>query len=308
MNSIMNSQARIGIVTVTYNSGRVLEGFLSSLTSQTYEDFLIYAVDNASQDDTLAQLGAWGDARLRVIPNLVNVGFAEGSNQGTRAALADGCDHVLYLNNDVEFDPETFAILEAELDALSCDILAPKILYEDRVHIWSAGGTFNVLKGYLGGHTGDGEIDHGQHETPVRIKNAPGCCLLARKTGFYKIGLLDNKYFVYHEDADFLFRAWRAGLTMFYTPRARIFHKVSSLTGGAASPFSIRFNTRGHVYFMLKNLGVLRCLMYLPALQLRMLIKVLLRSISWNEFVIRQRAFLEGIAVWASQDTSSSSE
>jgi len=111
---------------------------------------------------------------------------------------------------------------------------------------------------------------------------------------------MDAKYFVYHDDADFLFRAWRAGLKMFYTPRARIFHKVSSLTGGNNSPFTIRYNARGHVYFMLKNLGVLRCLLFLPALQLRMVMKLLFRSISWEEFVIRQRAFFEGIAVWAS--------
>jgi hypothetical protein len=297
----MNNMEKIGVVTVTYNSGRVLDPFLLSVAAQTHGNFLLYAVDNASQDDTLAQLEAWGDARLRVIPNPVNAGFAEGTNQGTRAALADGCDHVLVLNNDVEFESETFANLVAALDALGCDILAPKIFYEDRVHIWSAGGTFNAFKGYLGGHTGDGEIDQGQYETPLRIRNAPGCCLLIRKTVFDKIGMLDKKYFVYHEDADFMFRAWKAGLRTFYTPSAHIFHKVSSLTGGAASPFSIRFNTRGHVYFMLKNLGVMRCLFYLPALQQRMLMKFLLRSISWKEFVIRQRAFFEGIDVWASK-------
>jgi len=75
---------------------------------------------------------------------------------------------------------------------------------------------------------------------------------------------------------------------------------VSSLTGGSQSAFTIRYNARGHVYFMLKNLGILRCLLYLPALQLRMFWKVLLGTISWNEYLIRQRAFLEGISVWLS--------
>jgi len=112
--------------------------------------------------------------------------------------------------------------------------------------------------------------------------------------------MIDAKYFVYHEDADFLFRAWRAGLSMFYTPRARIFHKVSSLTGGSKSPFTIRYNARGHVYFMLKNLGLVRCLFFLPALQLWMAMKLLLRTIGWDEFLIRERAFFEGIGVWLS--------
>jgi GT2 family glycosyltransferase len=296
----MDSSKRIGVVTVAYNSGRVLEQFLRSVVAQTHGDFLIYVVDNASGDSTLAQLEAWGDARIRVIPNTLNVGIAEADNQGIRAALADGCDYVLFLNNDVEFEPETFAVLVAELEALDCDLLAPKIFFEDRIHIWSAGGTLSALKGYLAAHRGEGELDRGQFDTAMRIRFAPGCCILVRRGVFDRIGTMDAKYFVYHEDADFLFRAWRAGLTMCYTPRARIFHKVSSLTGGKTSAFTIRYNARGHVYFMLKNLGVMRCLFYLPALQLRMMTKVLLRTISWNEFLIRQRAYFEGIAVWLS--------
>jgi hypothetical protein len=296
----MNSSKKMGVVTVTYNSGQVIDQFLHSVETQTYGNFVLYAIDNFSQDSTLVQLDAWGDVRLRVIRNTANVGVAEGNNQGIRAALANNCEYVLYLNNDVEFEPETFATLIAEIEALNCDLLVPKILFADRVHIWSAGGKFNAFKGYLGSHTGEGERDNGQYDTPRRILNAPTCCLLARRTVFEKIGLMDAKYFVYHDDADFLFRAWRAGLTMYYTPRANIFHKVSALTGGAASPFSVRYNARGHVYFMLKNLGIARCIFYLPALQLRMLMKVIIGSISWEEFLLREKAFFEGIAVWAS--------
>jgi len=296
----MDSAGTIGVVTVTFNSGCVLEGFLRSLTAQTYRNFLLYAVDSGSEDDSIARLEAWADERLRIIPNAINVGIAEGDNQGTRAALGDGCQYVMLLNNDVEFEPQTFEILAAEIEALECDLLAPKILYDDRVHIWSAGGTFKPLKGYLGSLRGEGEEDCCQYENPLRIHSAPGCCLLVRKKVFERIGMMDEKYFVYHEDSDFLFRAWRAGQTMYYTPRARIFHRVSSLTGGSKSPFSLRYNARGHVYFMLKNLGVMRCLFLLPALQLRMCAKVLFGSMGWSEFVIRQRGFFEGVGVWLS--------
>ena len=65
----MNRSGKIGVVTVTYNSGRVLGPFLQSLVTQTYGNFLVYVVDNASQDSSIAQLGDWADERLRVIPN-----------------------------------------------------------------------------------------------------------------------------------------------------------------------------------------------------------------------------------------------
>lgn len=302
----MSSSHNIGVVTVTYNSGRVLDDFLRSVSAQSFGNFLLYAVDNASRDTTLEQLRAWDDARLRVIANADNLGVAEGNNQGTRAALAEGCDLVLYINNDTEFDSETFALLAAELDALHCDMITPKILFEDHIHIWSAGGTFNRFKGYFGFPIGQGECDRGQYDAPARIRNATTCCLLVRKRVFDAIGMMDSKYFVYHDDSDFSYRAWKAGLTMFYTPSARLFHKVSALTGGKESPFSVRFSARGHVYFMLKNLGLPRCLIYLPALQLRMLMKLFLRTISWNEYMIRQRAFFEGISVWTSAANSHS--
>lgn len=300
MDYVTKSRGRIGIVTVTYNSGRVLEKFLGSLSAQTYRNFLLFAVDSGSTDNSIEQLEAWADERLRIIPNAVNVGIAEGDNQGILAARAENCEYVLILNNDVEFEPETFAILVMEIEALQCDLLTPKILFEDRIHLCAAGGVFNPFKGYFGTPVGWGERDHGQYETRRRIENACGCCILVRDSVFEKVGMMDVKYFVYHEDADFLFRTKRARMTAFYTPAARIFHKGSALTGGISSPFSVRYSTRGHVYFMLKNLGLTPCLFYLPALQLRMCIKVLFGLMSWNEFKIRQRAFCEGVAVWAS--------
>ena len=232
---------------------------------------------------------------------LAAVGTVEtGSGRSTAPGVWSGANSA-GAEGPMQFEPETFAVLVDELDALHCDLLAPKILFEDRIHIWSAGGTFEALKGYHGSHVGEGELDSGQYDTAKRINNAPGCCILVRREVFDRIGMMDAKYFVYHDDADFLFRAWRAGLKMFYTPRARIFHKVSSLTGGSQSAFTIRYNARGHVYFMLKNLGVTRCFFYLPALQVRMFFKLLFRTISWKEFVIRQRAFFEGISVWLSR-------
>jgi hypothetical protein len=55
---------------------------------------------------------------------------------------------------------------------------------------------------------------------------------------------------------------------------------------------------------MLKHLGFWRCLYYLPALELRLVWKLLSRTIGLHEFEIRQRAMFEGIGVWTSQDAA----
>jgi GT2 family glycosyltransferase len=290
---------KIAAVTVTYNSSGVIEGFLDSMLPQTHADFLLYIVDNTSSDNTLERVSRYSDPRLRVIANQTNVGFAEATNQGIRAALAEGCDAVLFVNNDTEFGPLLIEKLVTGLDEFLCDMTAPKILYYDRQQtIWSAGGGFNSLKGYAGFHFGLDELDVGQFDEPRLVEHAPACCLLVRKQVFERIGLMDPRYFVYLDDTDFCYRASRAGSKIAYLPGATLFHKASALTGGPESKFSVRFRTRNQVYFMLKNLGFWRGLFYLPAFELYQLIKLISRKIDLPGFALRQKAFVEGFRVW----------
>ncbi len=290
---------RIGAVTVTYNSAAVIDGFLASLIRQTFSDFTLYLVDNHSSDDTLARVARFKDPRVVVIANQENHGFAEANNQGTLAALSHGCDLILFINNDTEFEPALFTKLANALDDRRCEMVAPKIVfYDDPGLIWSAGGGFNRLKGYAGYHRGVRQRDAGQFDQPQIVDHAPACCLLIRKEVFANIGLMDERYFAYHDDTDFCYRAKKAGLKILYLPSARLLHKASSLTGGEDSEFSVRYRTRNQVYFMLKHLGLFRGLYYLPAFQAFLLIKLVGRRIDFASFVLRQRAFFEGLRVW----------
>src|ERR1700729_3843408 len=84
-------QGKIGVVTVTYNGAKVIREFLASLDSQTHSNFILYVVDNASNDDVLDVVSKVSQFRIKVIANPDNRGVAEGNNQGIRAALAEGC-------------------------------------------------------------------------------------------------------------------------------------------------------------------------------------------------------------------------
>src|SRR5271167_3952723 len=96
----MAPQHKVGVVTVTYNSGKVIDEFLTSLFAQTHQQFLLYLVDNASQDDTQERVKAFTDSRVIVVQNHNNLGFAAGTNLGIHAALESSCDSVLIINND----------------------------------------------------------------------------------------------------------------------------------------------------------------------------------------------------------------
>jgi hypothetical protein len=265
----MGSEDRIGIVTVTYNSARVLPDFLRCVFEQTHRNFLLFAVDNASKDLSQCILQACLDSRLRVIENTKNLGVAAGNNQGIRAALECGCSAILLLNNDTEFGPDLIAQLSGGLDAHRVDMICPKMMYYDEPdRIWCAGGRFLPWLGYISTCDGENEIDRGQHDCARIITDVPTCCVLIRTEVFRKIGLMDERYFVYVDDSDFMFRAMKGGLKLLYLPSARLLHKVSSLTGGSESAFAIHYGTRNRMFFQLKHLGVLRTLPWILVRQL----------------------------------------
>jgi GT2 family glycosyltransferase len=285
---------RIGIVTVTYNSGAVLPDFLHCVFAQTHTDFLLVAVDNSSVDNTVEVLQQCRDERLIVIANRENLGIAEGDNQGIQRALEAGCSSILLLNNDTVFDRDMFAQLLAGMQKYDCDMVCPKMLYFDQPdRIWAAGGLFQPRLGYRTLHFGEGELDRGQHDQERAVTFAPACCILIRVELFQKIGLMDPRYFVYSDDADFLYRALQVGATLFYLPGIRLLHKVSSLTGGDNSPFTIRYTTRNRAYFKWKHLGWFSAFFWNSLYRVYYLAKFLLLKSTAAELLMRQRALSE---------------
>ena len=283
----------VGVVTVTYNSASVLPGMFASLDRQTMQSFHVWAVDNASTDDSTALCQV--RPGFSVIANPSNLGVAAANNQGIRAALDAGCETVLLLNNDVEFGPDLFAQLYEGLTANHCQIVAPIMYYFDRpTTIWAAGGRFQPLLGYRCFHLEDGTRDTGQFHHPTQIQHAPTCCVLFERSVFAIVGFMDERYFVYHDDTDFMLRCLKLHQRLFLLPHARLFHKVSSLTGGAESEFSVRMATRNRIYLLSKFLGRLLAAPYVAAISLSYLLRRLLGHYTADRLHLKQLSLRQG--------------
>jgi len=250
------SRGKIGIVTITYNSALVLDDFLASLDVQLYTNFILIVVDNASTDGSVQKLHSYTTHERIVIANEDNVGVAKANNQGIRAAAEAGCEYVLLLNNDVDFESGLFKNLVQGLQEQQSSMAVPMIyFFQPRNRIWAAGGGFQPLKGFRNYHRGETEEDIGQFSAVCLIDYAPTCCVLITRETFAQIGLMDERYFVYSDDADFMFRARQNNLRLAFIPSAKLWHKVSSLTGGLQSDFTIYHAARGRALFLYKNLG-----------------------------------------------------
>ncbi|WP_159479119.1 glycosyltransferase family 2 protein [Chryseobacterium sp. 18068] len=246
---------KIGIVTVLYNSETVLAEFFETLDKQTYKNFILYVVDNLSPDDSLElskKLAVYSQFKTVIIENGANYGVAKGNNIGIRKAFDDDCDLILLSNNDIKLEENSIDKLLIGLDKNNADMAVPKIYFYGTNKIWAAGGSF-IKKSGLTLHSGEGQEDKGQFNNDEQVTYAPTCFMLIKKEVFDQVGLMDEKYFVYYDDTDFVYRALKMHeKILWYISDSEIYHNESTSTG-KMSDFSIRFLWRNLVYFALKN-------------------------------------------------------
>lgn len=249
--------SKIGLVTVLFKSDTVLPDFFKSIAKQAYTDYILYLVDNDpnSATDELIQKcqSEYPVTQYRHIKNKDNVGVAEGNNIGIKLSLEENCRYLLILNNDIEFEQDSvFGSMVSLYKDKGYSIIVPKIFYYDSRKIWMAGGYMNKWRA-LGIHNGYNKADAPRYNTPEFITYAPTCFMFIDGSVFDKTGLMDEKYFAYYDDTDFVFRALKLGFKMYYDPSISILHKVSSSTGGDSS-FYVYYSNRNKIYFIRKNL------------------------------------------------------
>ena len=249
--------AVLGLVTVLYKSDEVLEGFYRSLQRQTYTHYRLYVIDNSPNEQTDALLASLNrQFPLPYVEHLKsagNIGVAAGNNAGIRKALSDGCSHVVLLNNDIEFEQDfLFERLVALVTEKGEKLAVPRIYYYDTRRIWMAGGHIDKWRA-LGVHEGYNKPDGPAYDTGKYIGYAPTCFMVVSKEVFDRIGLMDEQYFAYYDDVDFVARALKAGFRLWYEPSLTVLHKVSSSSGGDESPFYIYYSNRNKLYYIRKN-------------------------------------------------------
>jgi GT2 family glycosyltransferase len=247
----------IGIVTVLFNSDEVLPGFFQSLACQRDVKYRLYVIDNSKSDSgskISQKLADIYGIDAKILFNDANVGVAKGNNQGIEMALTDGCEYILLSNNDVVFN--SINLISGMINAsvlMKVDAVVPKIYYyDDPDRIWCAGGRF-LRYAARTPHFGDGMKDSNLYQKSRIIDYAPTCFILMHQSVFVDVGRMDERYFVYFDDTDFLWRMKASGKRLYYWSQGSLWHKVSFSTGGGESLFSLYYIFRNRIYFIRKH-------------------------------------------------------
>lgn len=235
---------KVAVVILNYKLKKDSLKCIDSVKSSTYKNLEVILVDNNSEDGIEESLK---DKAVLFLQSGANLGYSGGNNLGIKLALKNGANNVFILNPDTTIQKDTIENLLKALEQEKAQIAGPKIYFSDKKTIWYAGGVFDKAN-VLGSHRGVDEKDEGRYDEVMETDFATGAALMIRKEVFEKIGMLDEKYFLYLEDVDFCLRAKKNGFKIIYAPDAVVFHETSKSTG-LGSPLQDYYITRNRMYF-----------------------------------------------------------
>ena len=316
---------KVYIIISNWNGWRDTIGCLESVFQSSWTDYQVIVRDNASTDGSEEEILRWAKSKsLSFIrydrqtaeegglsekeealkhPSMVfiqtgeNLGYAGGNNVAMRYVLGRGdAKYIWLLNNDTVVDKEALVELVklAETDE-EIGMVSSKLLYHDRPNILQTAGGSRIVP-WMGNASiiASNEEDSGRWDSPLEPDCLNGASLLVKTEAIKAIGLMDEKYFLYWEDADWGVRARRKGYRLLYCPKSKVWHKEGGTTG-YLSPQADYYWIRNGLYFTNKFYPY-----YLPLVPFSYLVKyTLVRALkrqpsNFNVFIKGVIDFLRG--------------
>ncbi len=256
----------VSVVIVNWNARDLLRGCLASIAKETRASHEVFVIDNASKDGSCDMVRAefpW----VKLMENETNRGFAAANNQGLREARGR---YLLLLNPDT-------VILEGAIDKAIADADARVDAGVVGCQVWesperiqrtcfSFPTPLNLFFSQTGLQKrfprsrllGRPELMWWDRMSERDVDVVSGMFMLVRREAMDQVGLMDEDYFVYGEEADWCCRFWRAGWRCVFVPTGRILH----LEGGGKSTSQVRVPMyvqllKSLLLFNRKNFGVL---------------------------------------------------
>ncbi len=260
---MLNSEPKpyVSVIIVTWNSAAYLPRCLQSLQAQTYKDFEVIVVDNASTDDTLSLLESFRDVLpLRLERLETNRGFAAANNIGARFARGAW---LALLNSDAFPEPDWLEMLiSASSRYPGAASFASRQLQAGAPALLDGAGDVYHISGLAWRNCSDLPADRfGLVEQEIFSPCAAAA--LYQKEAFLQVDGFDEDFFSYHEDVDLGFRLRLADFRSMYIPQAVVKH-IGSASTGLKSAFAVYHGHRNLVWTYVKDMPTTLFWLYLP--------------------------------------------
>jgi N-acetylglucosaminyl-diphospho-decaprenol L-rhamnosyltransferase len=247
---VTNVVGLTSVVIVACDSGTLLGECVASVLDSSAPLEIIVS-DNASSDGSIEALESrWvGDARLRVLRNGANLGFAAGCNRA--AAYARG-DMLMFLNPDCRIEVDALERLRTHADART-GVLGAVIVGLDGKAEPASCRRDPLLRRALMTATslarfesrwpalrGTNLSENDSAEAIEEVECVSGALMLLPRTAFDRIGGFDESYFLHFEDMDLCRRLRDVGLRVACARDVRVTHVKG--TSSRSRPFFVAFH------------------------------------------------------------------
>ncbi len=228
----------VGIIILNYNGWELTKQCIESILRHFKGPYRIYLVDNAS---SIVMPEGYKDIlhnhNVKLIEGKMNRGYSAGNNLGIKAALKDGCSHILISNNDILFTQD---ILEELLNFFEqnkkAGIAAPKVMLKDgvpqqvqlRCKLTLGGKYLNILRKtplkFLSKRFVNDFYYTGNDKEPIKVYMVSGCCFMVSKECIRKIGYFDENTFLYEEENIMGCKMEREDFASYILPNITVLH------------------------------------------------------------------------------------
>jgi GT2 family glycosyltransferase len=213
----------------------------------------VVVVDNGSTDDSVVLIQQQFPNRA-LLETRENLGYAGGNNFGIQYALDHGAKYVCILNNDVIVDPDCFAPLAIALEQdAQVGVVTPLVAeMNEPDKVWALGQEVNWQTSLVTRiHAGESAPMLRSHP-PIEVDAASGTVMMIKREVFEHVGLLDESFYLYHEETDWCLRARQAGYKILAVPASLAWHAVSG-TLGQTSPVVDYYMLRNHLRLIARH-------------------------------------------------------
>jgi len=229
---------------LNYNGARWLPPLFEAIAKQANESLRVYLVDNGSDDESveLTRRDHPGVVILRMPGNL---GYSMAYNAAMSHAFADGCDWVIWANNDIQLEQGCIAeMTRVASESAVGGVFGPAFLE------WNTDEPNYYMRG---AHPQAIEAMQARRRTPVDVDWVEGSLLMVSRTCVEDVGPLDPCYFFYWEEYDFCRRARYRGWKVALVPSAIARHYAGGSTQGHRDDRFQRLKTRNYYICTLTN-------------------------------------------------------
>lgn len=239
----------VSIIILNYNGGDFVKSCLSSVLKNSYPNFEVIFVDNASTDESLDKVRkCFKDPRLKFVLNQENLGYAEGNNRG--AGKAKG-EFLIFLNNDMIVTPNFLkGLVRTMMKNPEAGAVQAKIMMlPNKNKIDSTGGFIDSYGwSYI---RGKGEKTGFAYKRIDEIFFASSP--LVRKKLFEFLGGFDSKFFLSAEETDLCWRMRLIGYKILYVPTSVIYHVGKAVIRKQPSQMILFHALKNNITMLFKN-------------------------------------------------------